>query len=205
MKKVLIILAVLIGLVLIAAVAVPIIFKEDIRAAIDKELDNSLNAKIYYDTEAFSLSLFKSFPDLSVTVGNFGIVGQAPFDQDTLVSVGEFGLTLDIMSVISGDQIKIVNVSLINPNIKVLVLEDGTANYDIAKPSEETTAEAETASEPISIQIQGWEITNASLIYDDATLPMVTSIGGMNHSGSGDFSQDVFDMSTTTTVEAFSL
>ena len=44
MKKVLIILAVLIGLVLITAIAVPIIFKDDIRAAIDKELDNSLNA-----------------------------------------------------------------------------------------------------------------------------------------------------------------
>ncbi|VXD18575.1 AsmA-like C-terminal region-containing protein [Marinoscillum sp. 108] len=205
MKKVLIILAVLIGLVLITAIAVPIIFKDDIRAAIDKELDNSLNAKIFYDTEAFSLSLFKSFPDLSVTVGNFGIVGLAPFEQDTLVSVGEFGITLDIMSVISGDQIKIVNVSLVDPNIKVIVLEDGTANYDIAKPSDETTEEESIASEPISIQIQGWEITNAELIYDDATLPMVASIGGLKHSGSGDFSQDVFDMSTSTTVESFSL
>ena len=120
MKKVLIILASLIGLILLAAVLVPIIFKDDIQAAIDKELDKALNAKVYYDTDAFSVSLFKSFPDISVTVGDFGIVGVEPFEADTLVDVTEFSLTLDIMSVINGEQIEIVDVSLIEPTINVI-------------------------------------------------------------------------------------
>lgn len=205
MKKVLIILASLIGLVIIAAIALPIIFKDDIQAAIDKELDNALNAKVYYDTEAFGVSLFKSFPDISVTVGNFGIVGLEPFESDTLLSVDEFSLTLDIMSVINGDQIEVVNVSLIQPMVKVLVLADGTANYDIAKPSETTEEEDTTASEPLSIKIQGWEVVNANVVYVDETIPMVAAFGGMTHTGSGDFSQDVFDMITTTSVEAMTI
>lgn len=203
MKKVLIILASLIGLILIAAIALPILFKDDIQAAIDKELDNALNAKVYYNTDAFSVTLFKSFPDISVTVGDFGIVGIEPFETDTLADIKEFSLTLDIMSVISGDQIEIVNVSLLEPTINVLVLQDGTANYDIAKPSEETTEEEETSeSAPLSIKIQGWEIVNANVVYADAATPMVAAISGLNHSGSGDFSQDVFDMITTTSVDA---
>ncbi|WP_258100191.1 AsmA family protein [Marinoscillum pacificum] len=202
MKKVLIILASLIGLILLAAVLVPIIFKDDIQAAIDKELDKALNAKVYYDTDAFSVSLFKSFPDISVTVGDFGIVGVEPFEADTLVDVTEFSLTLDIMSVINGEQIEIVDVSLIEPSINVIVLEDGTANYDIAKPSEETEEEETGESAPLSIKIQGWEIVDANVIYMDAATPMLAAIGGLNHSGSGDFSQDVFDMVTKTTVDA---
>jgi len=205
MKKVLIVFVSIIGLILLAAVLLPIIFKDDIRAALDKELDKSLNAEIYYDTEAFSLSLFKSFPDFSVTVGNFGVVGQEPFQSDTLVSVDEFNLTIDIMSVINGDQIKIVDVALIEPNIKVLVLEDGTANYDITKATEPTVEEEDESTEPLSIQIQSWSIQNAKMVYDDRTLPMVLDINDLNHSGSGDFAQDVFDMITQTSISAMTV
>lgn len=202
MKKVLIIFSSLIGLILLAAIILPIIFKDDIQAAIDKELDNALNAKVYYNTDAFSVSLFKSFPDISVTVGDFGIVGIEPFETDTLVDVKEFSLTLDIMSVINGEQIEIVNVSLIEPTINVLVLPDGKANYDIAKPSEEVVEEETGESAPMSIKIQGWEIVDANVLYADAATPMIAAIGGLDHSGSGDFSQDVFDMVTTTSVDA---
>lgn len=203
MKKVLIIIASLFGLIVVAAVALPIIFKDDIQAAIDKELDNALNAKVYYDTDAFSLSLFKNFPDITVTVGNFGIVGNAPFENDTLVAVKEFALTIDIMSAIKGEQIEILNVSLDQPTINVLVLADGTANYDIAKDTGETVEETpEEPSGALAIKIQGWQITNGNVVYDDATLPMVAKIKGLNHSGSGDFATDVFDMVTKTTVDA---
>ncbi|MFY0605550.1 MAG: AsmA family protein [Cyclobacteriaceae bacterium] len=205
MKKVFIVLASLLGLILLAAVLLPIIFKDDIKAAIDKELDNALNAEIYYSAEDLSLSLFKSFPDFSVTVGNFGIVGLGDFAQDTLLSVSEFNLTLDIMSVIDGEQIKIIDVSLVRPDIKVLVLENGSANYDIAKPSEEVVEDTEEPSAPLNIQIQSWTIQDANLIYDDQTLPMVMSIGQLNHKGSGDFAQDIFDMVTTTSIGAFTL
>ncbi len=205
MKKVLVVFGSLIGLIFLAAILLPIIFKEDIKSAIDKELDNALNAEIYYDSDGLSLSLFKSFPNFAVTVEDFGIIGRAPFDQDTLVSVGEFGLTLDIMSVINSDQIKILDVSFIQPRIKVLVLEDGTANYDIAKSSEESPVAAEEASAPLNIQIQSWRIEDAFLIYDDKSLPMVVSIQELNHTGSGDFAQDIFDMVTATTVGEFTL
>ncbi|WP_258102882.1 AsmA-like C-terminal region-containing protein [Marinoscillum sp. MHG1-6] len=206
MKKVLIVFASFIALILIAAIAAPIIFKDDIKAAIDDAMAESLNAKVYYDEDGLSLSLFKNFPDLTLTLEKFGIAGVDEFEKDTLLDVAAFSLTVDIMSAINGEQIQIVNVLLDEPNIKVIVLEDGKANYDIAKDTGEVEEEEEEPadSSALSIQIQGWEIRNANVIYDDRSTPMLAVINGLNHQGSGDFTQDVFDMTTTTRVDDFS-
>ncbi len=210
MKKVLIGILALIVLLLIAAVTVPIIFKDDIQKAIDTEMDNNLNAKVFYNTNRFSISIFKSFPNLTVSIGDFGITGVDTFDGDTLVAVEEFTLTLDIMSVISGDQIQIKNVSLVEPMIQILVLENGEANYDIAVDTggdeiSEENEEVNVESAPINIGIENWEIINGDVIYLDESLPFYTTIFGLNHQGSGDFSQDVFDMITETSVDELSL
>ncbi len=209
MKKVLIIIGSLIVLFLLAAVLVPVIFKDDIKQAIDDQLDNSLNAKAYYDPDDFGLSLFNNFPNLTVSIGDFGIAGVEKFEGDTLIDVESFLITIDIMSVISGDQIKIKNVKLDRPVIQVLVLEDGSANYDIAKPTESETEEEPTAEStspsPVNIAIDNWEINEADLVYYDQTLPFYITLFDLNHSGSGDFSMDVFDMSTTTKISELSL
>ena len=74
----------LIGLILMAAILIPVIFKNDIKNAIDAELDKSLNATVFYDVDDFSVSLFRSFPNLSIRMGDFGIKGEGIFEEDTL-------------------------------------------------------------------------------------------------------------------------
>tara|TARA_Y100001980_G_C14556904_1_gene353087 strand:- start:63008 stop:65662 length:2655 start_codon:yes stop_codon:yes gene_type:complete len=204
MKKVFIILGSLFALLLLAAVLLPIIFKDDIRAAIDKEIKASINANVYYDADAFGVTLFKNFPNITASVGDFGIAGIDQFEGDTLLDVKQFEITLDIMSVISGDKINIVSVLLDQPDIKVYVLEDGSANYDIAVDTGETPQPEEESAEPgkpLDIGIQKWVINDANILYDDLTLPFYVILVGLNHEGSGDFSQDVFDMVTTTSVQ----
>lgn len=211
MKKIFIALGILLVVLVAAAALLPIIFKDDIRAAVDKALDENLNAEVYYKKDALDLSLFKSFPDLSLTINRFGIAGVGAFEGDTLVDVKAFEITLDIMSVIGGEKLKIVNVLLDEPNIKVKVLKDGQANYDIAKSSgeeDETSTEEVASSEEAAdfgIQFQGWEIRNGNVLYDDKSIPMIARIYGLNHTGSGDFSADIFDMVTNTTVDQLSL
>lgn len=211
MKKFLMIIGFLVVLVIAAAALLPIIFKDDIQAAVDQVLDDSLNAEVYYNRDEFSLSIFNSFPDLSLTIDNFGIAGVGAFEADTLVDIKSFQITLDIMSVIKGEKLKIVNVLLVEPDIKVLVLPDGQANYDIAKSSEvDQTAEASDAADgeaasDFSIQFQGWEIQNGRILYDDQSLPMVARMYELNHTGSGDFSADIFDMVTNTVIGKLSV
>ncbi|MEQ9466959.1 MAG: AsmA-like C-terminal region-containing protein [Ekhidna sp.] len=215
MKKFLIIIGVIFVILIGTIVIVPIIFKDDIRQALDDTMAENLNAKVFYDIDGFSLSLIKNFPDITVSMSDFGVVGNAPFEKDTLASIGNFQVTIDLMSVIRGDQIIIEEILLDEPKILVLVLPDGTANYDIAKEAENTgeAAQGVVAEEPelsdesgaVNIGINRWAIKNGTVTYRDQSMNFYTTLIGLNHEGSGDFTLDVFDMKTNTTIEAASL
>ncbi|MEQ9423246.1 MAG: AsmA-like C-terminal region-containing protein [Cyclobacteriaceae bacterium] len=207
MKKFLLIVFGLILLILAAAVVLPIIYKDDIKAAIDSEIDKNVKAKVYYDVDHLNLTLFKNFPNITVGMGNFGVVGIDQFEGDTLMSMGSFEVVVDIMSVINGEKINVNSISLVEPNIYVIVLADGTANYDIAVASEEieTPAETDDSATAFNVGINKWEIVNGNLIYFDQSMNFYTSIMGLNHEGSGDFTQDLFDLTTHTAIDAWSL
>ena len=215
MKKFLIILGVVFTILIVAIIVLPIIFKDDIRKALDDAMAENLNATVYYDIDGFSISLINNFPDLTVSMSHFGVVGVDEFENDTLASVSTFLVTVDLMSAISGDQIIVEEILLDNPDIFVLVLPDGKANYDIAKESTETevvenTPEVEEESsssegEALSVGIEKWSIKNGNVVYQDQSMNFFTSIVGLNHEGSGDFSLDVFDLTTKTTVDAVSM
>ncbi len=205
MKKIFIILGIACALLIVTIIAIPIIFKDDIRQAMDQAMDESLNAKVFYDTDQFGLSLLKKFPDFTVSIGDFGIVGIEEFEKDTLVSVGNFQITIDLMSAISGDQIKINEVLLNEPKISILVLKSGKANYDIAKEGETEEENDEGGTGDVSVGIEKWEISDGQLVYNDQSMNFYTTLMGLNHEGSGDFSLDVFDMKTQTNIESVSL
>ncbi|MEX2335776.1 MAG: AsmA-like C-terminal region-containing protein, partial [Fulvivirga sp.] len=81
---------------------------------------------------------------------------------------------------------------------------DGTANYDIAIADETAAAEAETdtAATAYNIGIDHWQITNGHVIYDDQTIPFKLELHNLGHSGSGDFTQDIFDLTTSTVADS---
>lgn len=189
----------IIALVLIAAVVIPVFFKDDIKAAVDKQLEETIDAKIVYDLDKFGLTLFKDFPNISVEIEEFGVINNAPFAGDTLAMIGEFGVTLDIMSVFNGEQMQINRVYLDRPTIKILVNEDGKANYDIVKSEDETVEEEVEDSEPFVINLDYWAITNGRIVYSDQTIPTTVTLNDFNHSGSGEIAA-VYDLSLKTSV-----
>ncbi len=208
MKKALIIIAIIFGLIIVAAITVPLIFRDEIRLVIDDALDESLNAKVFYDVDQFSLSLIKNFPNLTVSMGDFGIAGVDEFEEDTLAVIGSFQIMIDLMSVIGGDQIKVNEILLDRPKIDVLILPNGKANYDISKESGVAEVEESGSSEEggdISIRIEKWEIRDGEVTCLDQSLRFYITLFGLNHKGSGDFTLDIFDLQTETIVEDLSL
>jgi len=207
MKKILLIIGILLVLIVAAAVLIPVIFKDDIKAAIDEQIETSVNANVYYDTDKISLSLIKNFPNLTVAMHEFGVAGVDEFEGDTLVAVDKFELTIDLMKVISDSKIKLRSITLDRPRIIVLVMEDGTANYDIAKETGEIEEEVveEEGSSDFSVAIDNWEIKNGKIVYYDLSMDFAVALDDINHKGSGDFSMDVFDMDTYTEIERIML
>ena len=208
MKKFFLIVLGLIVVLLAAAFVLPIIFKDDIKVAIDTEINNNVKANVFYDVDQMNLTLFKNFPNITVGMGDFGVAGIDQFEGDTLMSMGSFEVVVDIMSVINGERITVKSISLIEPNIYVRVLADGSANYDIAMASEEVEEEVvveDTTATAFNVGINKWEIVNGNLVYSDESMNFFTSIIGLNHEGKGDFTQDLFDLTTLTTVDALSM
>ena len=203
MKKLLIVIGSIIIIILAALFIIPIAFKDDIKAAIDKALAESVDADMVWDTDDFSISLFKNFPNATATLNNFGIVNRAPFEGQILFAVEHFEVEVDIFSLL-GDQIKIKGIELDHPEVFIKVLEDGTANYDIAIASDsiQNDPASDTATVAYNIGIDHWQITNGHVIYDDASMPFKMELTNLQHSGSGDFTQDIFDVSTKTTADS---
>lgn len=202
MKKVLIGLLIIIFVFIIAIISIPIIFKDDIKKEIDKVIAESVNAKINFSD--LDLTLIKNFPNLTVSLQGLSVENKAPFKGKTLLKTKQISVTLDIVSVISGDKINVVGFLLDQPEIDVKVKKDGTANYDIViERPEEEIEEEETEPSSFDIGINRWEIRNGNISFVDETMLIDVKIEKLNHIGKGDFNQDIFDLMTNTTLEGF--
>lgn len=192
MKKFLIITISLIVLILGGLIAAPFLFKDKIVALIKEQANNNVNATINFNND-IDLSLIKSFPNFSLSIYDLSVVGINEFEGDTLIALKEFSATLDIMSVIKGDQIKVIKIFLDEPVINALVNKDGKANWDITKPSTDTTTAApDTAETKFNIALKKLEIKHARIVYDDKPGNMSARLIDFNHTLTGDFSQDNF-------------
>lgn len=201
MKKALKIVGVLILLFIAALVILPFALKGKIIEVVKKEANKNLNAVV--DFEDVSISLIRNFPNLSVKIDALSIIGIAPFEGDTLAYMDDLALTVDVMSAVRGDQIEILTIDLHRPVINVKVRQDGSANYDIAKAStEEEEPEAEASEgEGFSLQITGYSVTDARVVYDDVPLGFYILLDGFNHRGSGNFAEDIFTLRTESTID----
>lgn len=198
-KKILIGLLVLIVVLVGTAIAIPFLFKDKLLAVVKEEINNNINAKV--DFKDVSLSLFKSFPQLHFELLDYAVTGVAPFEGLTLASGKSAGFSVDLMSVINGaNPVKIKSVTLDAPQINVLILEDGRANYDIAKPTDETEPEAAAEPSNLEVNLKSYSITDGKVVYDDKQGGNYLEINDLDHSGSGNFTLDVYDLDTETEI-----
>ena len=171
MKKLFIIFFSLIVLILVAAVAIPIIFKDDIKAAIDEELAKAVNADIVFDVDDFSVSLFSNFPNLTVEVRNFGVVNRAPFEGKQLLGVESLEVEVNLKSILIDNDMRLKGIVLNNPQIYIGVLKDGSANYDIAIASDDSVV-VEEIEEYLFI-LKGYWIENLFISKPKDTLVFI--------------------------------
>lgn len=197
----------IIGFVLLFGITVvvfPVFFKKQVKAFLDKKLSEQLNATVFYDAESFSLSLLKNFPSMSVSIGNVGIVGKAPFENDTLFYAGNFRLDLNLKSLLS-KQIQVEAIKIKDLSVYAKVLKEGNVNWDIVKSSDTPSepSSEKPSQDTLQFKIHQWNIENARIIYEDQSMPLKVTLDKLSHEGNGDFTLDNFDLRTKTEVKAF--
>lgn len=198
----------IVGIVLLVILALlfilPFAFQGKIKDIAVQEANKQLNAEIFMGD--LSLSFFKNFPNASVTIENFGVVGKNEFKGDTLANVGKLLVVINIKSLF-GDSYEINKVGLEDASLYAKVLEDGKANWDIMSSDTTQTEEVDTtAASPLKLSLESFVINNLNVVYNDMQSKMYASVKDLNLSMSGEFSQnDTLQVGSLANIEDLDL
>ena len=198
-KKILITAGIVIVLLLGTLFAAPYLFKDQIKAKIAQAINEKVDAKVSFADA--DLSLFKNFPNANVTIEKLVIINKAPFEGDTLVSLGELNLKMSIKELFKGEKepMNIDGISSKNGLINIIFNKDGLANYDIALKDDKPATDGK--SKPLSMKIQNYIIENFQFRYTDEKSKIKMVIDSLNHEGTGDFAAQKLDLDTKSTAK----
>lgn len=199
LKNILKIVGILIVLVAVALFAIPYFFKDQIKAKITQAINEKVDAKVTFADA--DLSLFKNFPNANVTLDKFVIINKAPFEGDTLISLGELNLKMSIKELFKGknEAMNIEGITSKNGLINIIFNKDGIGNYDIALKDKKSKDDGKSG--PLSLKIQNYKIENFKFRYFDESSKIKMTIDSLNHEGTGDFAVSKLDLATKSTAK----
>src|SRR5690606_12456078 len=128
------------------------------------------------------------------------ISGKEEFEAVDLAKIKGIYLVMDIMSVINGESVKVKQIQLDEPVIYAQVLKNGKANWDIAKETAADSVTVEDTSGGFSMELENIEINDATIIYDDASMPMFLLLDAVNLQLQGNMQEAVTSIVTKGSV-----
>jgi len=177
----------IIGLV-IAAIVIPTLYKDEIVEKLKITLNDQLNAKVDFDD--INLSLFSSFPNARIDIENLSITGIDTYADTRLYRSKHTMLDVGLSSLIKEDiPYHLREVIIDEANLIIIRSKDGTANYEITKDTE-----GEKAS--YILDLDKYEINESKITYIDQESDLKIVIDELDHSGKGRFTEDIYDLDT---------
>ncbi|MCH2224608.1 MAG: hypothetical protein MK066_07545, partial [Crocinitomicaceae bacterium] len=176
--------------------------KDQLKELVIHEVNKSLNAEL--SLKDFDLTFISTFPNMTVTLDEAKLQGQNDFKDVVLMDIKEVRAHVAFWSVVSGDQVEIDEIHIIDPVFNVKVLQDGTANYDIVKPDSVKTPEEISEPSSFKLSLKEYSIKNAQITYSDDASNIHSTIKNLNHTGQGDLTADIIDFKTSTQIDELS-
>lgn len=200
-KKILYVLLGTILILVICAVTLSIVYKKEVKNYITEAANKKLNARFSFGDA--SISFIKSFPRLGIEIDSIQIIGLNEFKEDTLAIIPKTTIQISITKFLFDDIIDIKKIKIADAQIHLKVLKNGLYNWDIVKT--DSLALKDTSAGKMQVNIQHYELNNSNIVYNDQLRDVYTELIKVTHTGSGDFSKDVFTLETSTNAEKFSL
>jgi hypothetical protein len=209
-KKVLVAAGVVIGCLLAALLASPVLFKGRIEARVRGEIERATRVRV--DWSDVGLTFFRHFPNLTLSLRDLTVVGTDRFEGDTLAAVGNLRLALSAASVVSTlrqrGPIVVRSVRIEEPVLHLRVLEDGDANWDALRPrgtAEERRDRGDGLLRDLAVELRSFELSGGSVVLDNARSGLFASLDGLRHSLTGNFSRESLVASTQTHADRTTL
>jgi hypothetical protein len=191
------------ALLVIALSAVPFLFRDHIEARLKTQIGSGIEATV--DWSGLGLSLFRDFPNLTLRLDDLVVTGADRFQADTLVSMPRSWLVLDLGSVVRsarrGEPVVVRSVELVDPALSLLVLEDGTANWDVVARGEGQSP----AARPFELTLHSFSVRGGSISVENRQSNLLASVTGLQQSLRGDVGRDRVALRTNTAADAVSL
>ncbi|MDE5579323.1 MAG: AsmA family protein [Alistipes sp.] len=183
--------AVLFAVVLVA----PMALRGRIAEIVKREANEMLTATL--DFEKLNISLLRHFPHASLELRGLTLVGADRFEGDTIAAVRRISVVVDLLSLFGDEGFEVSKVLLASPSLHAHKLSDGAVNWDVVKPSAESSAEEDEPSEPSSfrLQLRDFRISDAVIRYEDDSTRMAFSTEPLSLRLRGDMAADRTDLS----------
>jgi hypothetical protein len=203
-RKVALVVASIVVALIVVLATIPLLFSDKISARLKVQVDQSVNARAAWS--GIGLSLLRDFPNVTAAVNDLRVVGAQPFERDTLVTMDQAKLVLDLGSVVgylrSGKPIVVREITFARPVVHLKRLADGKANWDISKSKDTTTS---SSPNDVHVTLRGLAIHDGVLTMDDSQGQLNASIHGLEEALSGDFATRKFVLSTRTSIDSVSM
>lgn len=177
----------------------PVFFQEKIASLFRQNLEKSIRSELRFSE--VSLSFFRHFPSLTLSVDELYLGGSEPFGQDTLLYTKELALGISIPSLF-GDKIRIDEIYLNRATVKIRRDLAGNGNFDIMAPSTDTIP-ADSSS--IDLEIEGLYFKDSRFVYLDESIDLHCIAGGISYTGEGDLQSDMLNLQSQMRIEDFHL
>ncbi|NQY28986.1 MAG: AsmA family protein [Flavobacteriaceae bacterium] len=201
MKKAFKIFGILVLFIIVAAVAVPIIFKDKLALILKEQINKNVNANV--DFSDVDISIISTFPKAGLIIENLTITNFEPFKGDTLFYAKKIALKMPLsgLTKTAEDAIEINSFTIENALVNIISDANGNTNYDIAKKdNKDNTKETSTDSQKgFTFSVEEYAITNTEINYINQESELSINLTDFNHSGSGDLSADISNLKTITT------
>jgi hypothetical protein len=134
------------------------------------------------------LSLIRHFPYASITFKNVVIDDKLQKGKH-LLKVDEFSLLCNVLSLFGG-KVELSKILIQNGDVNLYRNEQGKANYDILKPSQDT------AKSSLAIQLKKAEVKNLKFTMNDKAQAVLIDVDLKHLLLKGDFSSAEYDLSS---------
>lgn len=204
MKKLVKILGAIFLVILFLMVTLPFLFKGKIVKLVKEEINKNVNAQVGF--QSAGLSFFRSFPDLTLSLNRLEVIGNEPFEKISLVTMERFQIAIDVKSLFKGSSFDVKKIILKKPFLNLVVLENGEANWDIAKVDDEPEIDPQAKEEsPFVLTLQSLDIIEGDFIYDDKEMDFDLTMKKLNGNMKGDLSLDQTDIITRLNIGSITM
>lgn len=203
-KRIFLVLGVFVLLLVGAMLAIPFFFKDDLLRVVKEQANAGMRATL--DFEDANLSFFRQFPLLTLSLENYSLKGLSPFEGVELAGGERIDLSFRIGELF-GESIPLIRaLHLEKPRLHILVLQDGTANYDIAKEYEDSSREEVSyAGDQELLRLKKFSMNGGEIVYDDRLMDFFLQFDNLKLQGSGRFAASIYDLDLQALADALTL